>query len=259
MAAGPTRASSLNYIAKLIKDTEDNLANACKVKTRRQSTIESRQRTNKDEVSHQLQNQAGLGLSRSDPALKVVLEEEEDITRCSTPEDLNPSLHSAHFHAILEKARDIQMHLELLERLTNQLTELEEPADSQEEEQFIETSVLIVNDIHVTFRLLESALEPFFGLREMELLNEIRTRTNPAQDISIRFFGLPWTEVKMLLQGLHTHIKNLHRLVIGKKRPDLVLASLVINDLNKVHEDLVSHVEAVLKGRLNKFQNAVIR
>ena len=59
--------------------------------------------------------------------------------------------------------------------------------------------------------------------------------------------------------GLMAHIDGISESVITSQKPDVVLPSHLIRDLNKIREDLISHAEATLTGRLNQEQNDKIK
>ena len=65
--------------------------------------------------------------------------------------------------------------------------------------------------------------------------------------------------MECLTYGLMAHIDGICESVITQQKPDIVLPSHLIRDLNKIREDLISHAEATLTGRLNQEQNDKIK
>ena len=74
---------------------------------------------------------------------------------------------------------------------------------------------------------------------------------------SIRYLGLDWNANRILLRGLLAHVNEVCQNVLDTG-PDetsvmsLLMPSNLVRDLTKIQEDLISHAEAVLSGRISK-------
>ncbi len=113
------------------------------------------------------------------------------------------------------------------------------------------------------------ALRERVSSKKLLHLKHLRTQSNPAQDISVRFFGLDWEEMREHLGQLREQADELSDLLVepaGSRRRRrrgrrekgdggmAAKAAQLVKTLNKVQEDLASHAEAVLSGRLNQEQ-----
>ena len=79
-------------------------------------------------------------------------------------------------------------------------------------------------------------------------------------DPSVQFFGIDWERVFGRCYGLSMQIKQLE--VLLKENPEVEIDILMINkmlrELAAIEADVLSHSEAVLRGRLSKSQRQLI-
>ena len=79
-------------------------------------------------------------------------------------------------------------------------------------------------------------------------------------DPSVQFFGIDWEKVFGRCYGLSMQIKQLE--VLLKEDPEVEIDILLINkmlrELAAIEADVLSHSEAVLRGRLSKSQRQLI-
>ena len=111
------------------------------------------------------------------------------------------------------------------------------------------------------------ALRERVSSKKLLHLKQLRSQSNPAQDISVRFFGLDWGSTRVQLDRLKEQADKLCDMLVdpsmGERRRRkkgggsaglAAQAVQLVKTLNKIHEDLASHAEAVLSGRLNQEQ-----
>ena len=79
-------------------------------------------------------------------------------------------------------------------------------------------------------------------------------------DPSVQFFGIDWERVSGRCFSLSMHANILETLLHDNTEAqlDLVLINKMLRDLAVIEADVLSHSEAVLRGRLSKSQRQLI-
>ncbi len=121
------------------------------------------------------------------------------------------------------------------------------------------------------------ALRDRVSSKKLQQLKQLRTQSNPALDISVRFFGLDWNALSEQLSSLLSHAGAVSDLLNaperrrrdngrggggGRKSEDARLleeAAQLVVVMSRVQENLVLHAEAVLHGRINRQRNDIMR
>lgn len=208
---------------------------------------------------------ASGGRSRSDPALtSAALDEDEDqpmFVNWRSP--LRQPIDIIQTQIMREKARKIRQDVDDLEKLTTKISEADDlylPSDGPDEEAFIGLTIKIKDDLDGLYELVDLILKDRLSAKQEQILHEIRhCAFNPALDISVRFLGLDWRQTDRLTASLITHVGAVCDRVLNSGRAEFVTTTHLLRDLNKMSEDLISHADCVLRGRLNRRHNALIR
>lgn len=101
---------------------------------------------------------------------------------------------------------------------------------------------------------------PRLTRRQFELVTSDEAIDDPANDPSVRFFGLDWKQVFSKCFNVSLNVQIFRTQVLDRDIDlDLVLISAILKDLASVEVDAMSHGEAVLNGRLSKSQQQLIQ
>ena len=84
---------------------------------------------------------------------------------------------------VKEKAKDIQSDMAKLEKLTGELKEMSNTADTPTEKEFLETVLRIKASISAIYSFVDLILIERMSAKKREFLKSLRGRFNPAQDI----------------------------------------------------------------------------
>lgn len=170
----------------------------------------------------------------------------------------------------LEMSLDEQMTAlqEKLQRTTKFIQEIqnlspacEESNDSAKEKQVFNRRILQVSAELQDARDVVYALcrPPRLSQRQFELVTSEDTLEDPANDPSVRFFGIDWQQLFAKCFSLSFNVQILKGQVVEGGELDLVLLSTILKAMASVETDILSHGEAVTHGRLSKSQQEIIQ
>eukprot|EP00094_Tigriopus_californicus_P005973 TCALIF_05755-PA protein Name:"Protein of unknown function" AED:0.25 eAED:0.25 QI:32/0.5/0/0.66/1/0.33/3/0/366 len=194
-----------------------------------------------------------LGLSRSDPNLNALLEFNKSWRdKMRLPSDIILT------QFIKDKASNLSTLIVDLQRQTKDLAESDFliQEESPEEQQFAQTILNIRDCVDGILNYIDIVTSGRLSSKQAKTVQTIGSKHDPAADISIPFLGLDWHYMEILLASLHKHLNEVTIQILGRNdhhAPFFTLRMVcnVVRDLNKIKNDVMSHAEAVLEGRLN--------
>ena len=88
-----------------------------------------------------------------------------------------------------------------LEELTACLSEASDYFDSEEEtREFLKVVYKLRGEIHDMYEFSSLLMRDRLSQRQLKFLQDLRYKFNPAMDISVRFFGMDWAQMRGLLK-----------------------------------------------------------
>lgn len=177
-----------------------------------------------------------------------VVEEEKKIV----PKDLT---------SLKEKISRTSQFLQELKVLSKDCQELEE--NQEKDKQIFRRRTLQVGaEIQDARDTLSNICQDKLPARQWKLLFESAEDTELLNgfdlDPSVQFFGIDWERDFGRCSSLSLHANLLEEAVNSDTELDLVLISKMLRDLTAIEADVLSHSEAVLRGRLSKSQRQLI-
>ena len=167
--------------------------------------------------------------------------------------------------ALKEKISRTSQFLQELKVLSKDCQELEQ--DQEKDKQiFSRRTVQLGAEIQDARDLLSAVCKDRLPERQWLLLfdaNEgvLETELNGFDmDPSVQFFGIDWERVfgRCFSLGMHVNLLESAILEHDVYELDLVLINKMLRELTAIEADVLSHSEAVLRGRLSKSQRKLI-
>jgi len=174
------------------------------------------------------------------------------------------------FSSLKEKISRTAQFLQDLKLISQDCQDLEADHDDKEKQIFNRRIVQVGAEIQDARDLLSALCKHHLPDRHWRLVFEVVDEVDPSgstgllsgfdMDPSVQFFGIDWEKVFGRCYGLSMQIKQLE--VLLKEDPEVEIDILLINkmlrELAAIEADVLSHSEAVLRGRLSKSQRQLI-
>lgn len=171
-------------------------------------------------------------------------------------------------HSLKEKIKRTTHLLQELKVLSIGCQEMDQQQE-KDKQLFTRRTVQVGAEIQDGRDLLSSICKDRLPIRHWQLLFESKKgeEDNPTtcltgfdMDPSVQFFGIDWERVSGRCFSLSMHANILETVLHDNTEAqlDLVLINKMLRDLAVIEADVLSHSEAVLRGRLSKSQRQLI-
>jgi len=169
--------------------------------------------------------------------------------------------------ALKEKISRTSEFLQQLKVLSAGCQELDSSQPEKDKEIFSRRTIQVGAEIQDARDILSSICKDRLPYRQWKLLFESDDSDDDLQlgvdlDPSVQFFGIDWERVFGRCFSLSMHVNLLESILIEENdsciEVDLVRVNKMLKELAAIEADVLSHSEAVLKGRLSKSQRQLI-
>lgn len=169
--------------------------------------------------------------------------------------------------ALKEKISRTSEFLQQLKVLSAGCQELDSSQPEKDKEIFSRRTIQVGAEIQDARDILSSICKDRLPYRQWKLLFESDDSDDDLQlgvdlDPSVQFFGIDWERVFGRCFSLSMHVNLLESILIEENdsciEVDLVRVNKMLKELAAIEADVLSHSEAVLRGRLSKSQRQLI-
>lgn len=168
--------------------------------------------------------------------------------------------------ALKEKISRTSEFLQQLKVLSAGCQELDSSQPEKDKEIFSRRTIQVGAEIQDARDILSSICKDRLPYRQWKLLFESDDSDDDQLgvdlDPSVQFFGIDWERVFGRCFSLSMHVNLLESILIEENdsciEVDLVRVNKMLKELAAIEADVLSHSEAVLRGRLSKSQRQLI-